>query len=109
MRYRQDKNGLTFQVRLTPNASKDVIEAWRAASDGSVHLAVRVRAVPEKGKANAALMALLAKQLGLPKRDLDVIRGTTSRLKTVRIAVEGAALQPVTALLEGFADECSTD
>lgn len=109
MRYRQDKDGLTFQVRLTPNASKDVIVAWRAASDGSVHLAVRVRAVPEKGKANAALMALLAKQLGLPKRDLDVIRGATSRLKTVRIAVEGAALQPVTALLEGFADECSTD
>lgn len=109
MRYRQDKDGLTFQVRLTPNASKDVIEAWRAASDGSVHLAVRVRAVPEKGKANAALVALLAKQLGLPKRDVDVIRGATSRLKTVRIAVEGAALQPVTALLEGFADECSTD
>jgi uncharacterized protein len=109
VRYRQDKDGLTFQVRLTPNASKDVIEAWRSASDGSVHLAVKVRAVPEKGKANAALVALLAKQLGLPKRDVDVIRGATSRLKTVRIAVEGAALQPVTALLEAFADECSTD
>ncbi len=109
MRYQTDRDGLTLQVRLTPNASKDAIEAWRSASDGSVHLAVKVRAVPEKGRANAALTALLAKQLGLPKRDLDVIRGATSRLKTVRIAVEGAALQPVTALLEAVPDECSTD
>ncbi|MAK64241.1 MAG: hypothetical protein CMF75_05775 [Maricaulis sp.] len=109
MRFVADTDGLTLQVRLTPNASRDVIEAWRAASDGSVHLAVKVRAVPEKGKANAALVALLAKQLGLPKRDVDVIRGATSRLKTVRIAVEGAALQPVAALLEAVPDECSTD
>ena len=105
----RDSRGLTLHIRLTPNAAKDALEAWRAASDGSVHLAARVRAIPEKGRANAALVALLAKQLAIPKRDVDVIRGATSRLKTVRIAVEGAALQPVTALLEAFADECSTD
>jgi uncharacterized protein YggU (UPF0235/DUF167 family) len=101
----RDSRGLTLHIRLTPNAAKDALEAWRAASDGSVHLAARVRAIPEKGRANAALVALLAKQLAIPKRDVDVIRGATSRLKTVRITAEGAALQSVAELLEALPDE----
>lgn len=95
-----DKDGVLLPVRLTPNAAKDAVEGWQAAADGSRHLAVRVRAVPEKGKANKALVALLAKHLGLPKRDVDVIRGATSRLKTVRIAAEGPALARIRTLLE---------
>lgn len=101
-----DGTGLLLPVRLTPNASRDAIEGWRETADGERHLAVRVRAVPEKGKANKALIALLAKQLGLPKRDVDVIRGTTSRLKTVRIEAEGPARSRIQTLLEAYPDEC---
>jgi hypothetical protein len=100
-----DDTGLLLPVRLTPNASKDAVEGWRASDDGSRHLAVRVRAVPEKGKANKALVALLAKHLGLPKRDVDVIRGATSRLKTVRIEAKGPAQARIRSLLEGTSDE----
>jgi len=100
-----DASGLVLHVRLTPNASADAVEGWQDSADGSRHLAVRVRAVPEKGKANKALIALLAKHLGLPKRDLDVIRGATSRLKTVRIEAEGPALARIRSLLEGPSDE----
>ncbi len=47
-----------------------------------------MRAVPEKGKANAALEKLLAKAVGVPRSAVAVIKGGTDRLKTVRI--EGA-------------------
>lgn len=99
-RVSSDETGLFLPVRLTPGASKDAVEGWRQSADGTWHLAVRVRAVPEKGKANTALIALVAKHLGLPKRDVDVIRGATSRLKTVRIEAEGPTLTHIRTLLE---------
>jgi uncharacterized protein YggU (UPF0235/DUF167 family) len=49
-------------------------------------LKARVRATPEKGAANAALEALIARVLGVPKSSVSVIAGGTSRLKTVTIA-----------------------
>ena len=44
-------------VRLTPNGGRDAIDGLEAAADGEEHLKVRVSAVPEKGKANQALIA----------------------------------------------------
>ena len=49
-------------------------------------LKARVRAVPEDGKANEALLRLIAKALDVPRRDLDVASGATSRTKVVRFA-----------------------
>ena len=46
---------------------------------------MRVTAVPERGKANAAVIALIAKALGVPKRNVEVVRGHTSRDKTISI------------------------
>ncbi len=109
MRVAVSDDAATLQVRLTPNASRDGIESWRVDAAGQSHLAARVRAIPEKGKANAALIALLAKQLAIPKRDIDVIRGATSRLKTVRIAAEGPEQARLVAQLEAFADERKPD
>jgi uncharacterized protein YggU (UPF0235/DUF167 family) len=51
-----------------------------------------VRAVPEKGAANAALEKLLAKALGLPASTVSVVAGGTSRLKTVRVPGDPASL-----------------
>jgi uncharacterized protein len=73
-------------VRVMPNASLDAVEGVVVRDDGQARLAMRVRAVPEKGKANKAVVALLAKTLGLPKSALSVTSGETSRDKTVRIA-----------------------
>lgn len=102
-------DAVTFHVRLTPGASRDEIVAWQSDAADRLHLAVRVRSVPEKGKANAALLALLAKRLAIPKRDIDVIRGATSRLKTVRIVAEGSLKAGLVAQLEAFADERNPD
>jgi len=53
--------------------------------DGSAVLRMRVKAVPDKGKANAAVIALLAKALGVPKSSVTLVSGDTARLKTIQI------------------------
>ncbi|WP_378947038.1 DUF167 family protein [Mesorhizobium sp. ANAO-SY3R2] len=84
--FRECRDGVELHVRLTPKSPRDTIEGVEATADGRSHLAARVRAVPEKGAANAALEKLMATALGLPKKTVSVIAGGTSRLKTVRIA-----------------------
>lgn len=90
--YRLTPEGLVLQVRVTPNASADRIEGVETRDDGNVVLRVRVRAVPDKGKANAAVVALLAKALGIPKSDIALTSGETSRFKTLRQSGDPAAL-----------------
>ena len=80
--------GLRLSVRLTPKSSRDAIDGVKTAADGNAHLAARVRAVPENGKANKALELLLAKTLGVPKSAVSVTGGHTSRLKTVSVACD---------------------
>jgi len=69
-----------IKVRLTPRAKRDAIEGWR----GDV-LRVRVVAPPVDGKANEALLRLLAEALGVPKSDLEIVAGAASRDKTVEV------------------------
>ncbi len=83
---------MTLHLRATPNAGADRIEGAEIRDDGNAVLRIRVAAVPDKGKANAAVLALLAKALGLPKAGLTLIAGETSRLKTVAIAGDAAEL-----------------
>jgi len=91
---------LSFHVRLTPKGGRDAVEGWAAASDGSEHLKARVRSVPEDGKANEALIGLLAKTLALPKSSLRLASGATSRLKRIEIAGQNTAA--IAALLEAL-------
>jgi uncharacterized protein YggU (UPF0235/DUF167 family) len=55
-------------------------------------LRVRVSAVPDRGKANASVVALLAKALGVPKSAIRVASGETARMKTVAVIGDSAAL-----------------
>jgi len=84
--------GLTLHLRVTPNAGLDRIEGIERRDDGQAVLRVRVAAVPDRGKANAATLALLAKALGLPKASLILVAGETARRKTIAVAGDGAAL-----------------
>ena len=90
-------------MRAQPNASKDAIEGLGVEASGQRYLRVRVRAAPEKGKANAAIEALLAKALGLPKSAVSVEKGETQRIKTVRI-VGGASIGQALEALTGESD-----
>ena len=83
---------VSFQVRLTPKGGRDAVEGWQAASDGSEHLKARVRATAEDGKANAALIALLAETLAVSKSSVRIASGATARLKRVEIAGDSATL-----------------
>jgi uncharacterized protein YggU (UPF0235/DUF167 family) len=71
--------GAEIVVRVTPNAGADTL----TIGDGIIQ--VRVTATPEAGKANAAVLALLAKALGVPKSALSIVRGETGRDKRVRL------------------------
>lgn len=84
--------GLLLDLRVTPNASADRIEGVETRADGRVVLRLRVRAVPDKGRANAAVTALLAKTLDLPKSAVGLVAGDTAREKTVRLEGDAATL-----------------
>lgn len=90
--YRHGPTGLSLFVRVTPNSGRDAIEGVEFRDDGTAVLRLRVRAVPDKGKANAAVVALLAKALGVPKSAVGVVSGETARLKTLAVAGEPDAL-----------------
>ena len=68
-------------VRAAPNASADAI----MLPDGGDALRIRVTAPPEDGRANEAILALLAKALGQPRSSLTLLRGATSRDKLIDI------------------------
>ncbi len=68
-------------VRITPRASRDEVTGER---DGVV--LVRVTAPPVDGAANEALVRLLAKALGVPRGDVAIASGATSRTKIVGVA-----------------------
>ncbi len=97
--WRRDADGILLSLRVTPNASADRIEGVEDRDDGSAVLRIRVIAVPDRGKANAAVTALLAKGLGIPKSTITLVSGDTARLKTVRLAGDPDALLAALAAL----------
>jgi len=90
--WREAKGGVLVALRVTPNAGADAIEGEEARDDGSRVLRVRVKAVPDKGKANAAVIALLAKKLGLPKSAITLESGETARMKILLVNGEAASV-----------------
>ena len=84
--WRRSGDDLLLALRLTPRASKDALEGLDQLSDGRIVLKARVRAVPENGKANEAILKLIAKSLELPRQTVRLESGATSRIKTLRIA-----------------------
>ena len=71
---------MDLQIRVRPRAGRNTIEI---GDDGQV--TVRVTAAPERGRANEAVVELLAKKLGVSKSSVTLVRGITSRDKVVRI------------------------
>ena len=74
-------------VRVTPKGGRDAVEGWTKDEAGRPVLKLRVAAAAADGAANAAVTALLAKALGVPKSAVRILAGQTARLK--RIEVEG--------------------
>jgi uncharacterized protein len=83
--------GLRLALRVTTRARRQGIGGVVQRPDG-VCLEVAVSAPPEDGKANAAVLALLAKALGIAKTDARVVQGASNRQKLVELAGDGAVL-----------------
>jgi uncharacterized protein (TIGR00251 family) len=71
---------ITLEIQLQPGAKRNEIAGFR---EGVLY--VKVNAVPEKGRANQALLGLLSETLGLPRSAFAIIRGQTSRNKVVSV------------------------
>ena len=85
-------DGIVLSLRLTPRGGRDSIDGIEQSADGRSVLRVRVRALASEGEANAALLKLIARTLGVAQREVGLIAGATSRLKRVTVAGSGPAL-----------------
>ncbi len=85
-------DGVTLTVRLTPRGGRDAIDGVARLADGRAVLKARVRAAATEGEANAALVRLIAKALGVPPRTVTLAAGATSRIKTLRVSGDGPTL-----------------
>lgn len=85
-------SGLSVTIRLTPRGGRDALDGIETLADGRSVLKARVRAAPTESEANAALVALLAKTLDVPRRTVTLAAGDTARIKRIVIEGDGAAL-----------------
>jgi uncharacterized protein YggU (UPF0235/DUF167 family) len=79
--------GIDIAVRVTPRGGRDLLAAGTPD-----HFAARLAAAPVDGAANAALIALVAKTFGIPRRQVVLISGDMSRLKRLRLSGAPQAL-----------------
>jgi hypothetical protein len=79
-------DGCTLSVRLHPDARKNSVTGVHGGA-----LKIALTAPPVEGKANEALIALLAEALHLPRARVSLVAGVTSRTKTIRITGKSAA------------------
>lgn len=89
------KGGVLMRISVQPRAQQPGVRGIRNGV-----LVVRLKAAPEKGKANKELIATLAKFLGVAKADMDIVSGTASRQK--RVLVKNLPLSHVTGKLVGL-------
>jgi uncharacterized protein YggU (UPF0235/DUF167 family) len=89
--FRRTPTGIDVVVRATPKSARDGVDGLTDTPQGPA-LAVRVRAVPDKGEANRAVERVVAEWLGVPKSSVAVSAGGKSRVKTVEIAGDAAKL-----------------
>ena len=80
MRSSRQADGTRLRVRVQPRAASDTIAGWELGV-----LRVRVTAPPVEGAANQALIALLARALGVPRAAVSIVRGDRSRDKLVAV------------------------
>lgn len=103
--WRRRADGLALAVRLTPKSSRDGIDGVRIDSAGNAHIAARVRAAPEKGAANTALVRLIADWMNVPVSAVTIVAGQSMRLKTVAVDGDPAELERhAVARLDGLLD-----
>jgi uncharacterized protein (TIGR00251 family) len=88
----REEGGIVLWLRLTPKGGRDAMEGVEALADGRAVIKARVRAAPEDGRANQALIELIAKALRVPRGSVSIVSGHTARIKKLSIAGDCARL-----------------
>ncbi|WP_455482197.1 DUF167 domain-containing protein [Bartonella sp. B35(2025)] len=86
MLYQVDTSGLILSVYLIPKASIDRIIGAEYKNDGKQYLVICLRAIPEDGKANKALIKFLSKQWKIPSSYISLKSGAASRYKRLHFS-----------------------
>lgn len=89
--YRKQDGGVRLKVRLTPRASRNALDGMVDTPDGPA-VQVRLNAPPVDGAANSALIAFLARELGMRKSDISIRAGLKSRIKSLELSGDPADL-----------------
>lgn len=90
--WRSVVGGVDVAVLAKPRSAQDGVDGIERLDDGTAWLRVRIRALPEDGKANDAITLVLAKALGVPRGQVDLVAGGGARRKRFRITGDAAAL-----------------
>jgi hypothetical protein len=102
---RKTGNGVALSLRVTPKAASARIGEIAEDASGRRFLRVYVREAPDKGKANDAVVKLVAKALKIPKSGIDVVSGATDRNKVIAIQDQSGDLMARLAVLLGERSE----
>ena len=78
--------GVKISLRVIPNASHNEVVGWRGSE-----LTIKLTATPVKGRANRQLCGFLAEVFGVSPAEIALLRGQTSRRKTIHVAGLSAA------------------
>ncbi|GGA37142.1 DUF167 domain-containing protein [Pelagibacterium lentulum] len=84
--FTQSGTDLFIRVRVTPNAARNAVAGLVMRADNRQFLAIRTSALAENGKANSAVIAIVAKALGVTKTSIAIATGSQSREKTLLIS-----------------------
>ena len=94
---------LRVAIRLSPRARTDCVVGVVPTAEGGCALKATVSAAPQDGRANEALLQLLARSWGVPRRHLSIVQGSATRNKVVAIAGDQRRLiEKITAAVSGL-------
>ncbi len=81
--FHQTDQGFFVNIRLTPSSKQNEIQGLYISPEAQVYLKVNVKAVPENGQANEALIYFMASELGVSKTHVSLVKGEASLFKTL--------------------------
>jgi hypothetical protein len=90
--WRAVDGGLDLDLQVQPGAKGDAVAGVVHGTEGRPALKLRVKAPPAEGKANAAVVRLLARRWGLPKSAFEIVSGAQSRAKRLHLRGDPADL-----------------
>lgn len=74
-----------LRIKVIPKSSKNEIVEIMQDSEGEETIKIRIKAVPEKGKANKELIKFISKELAIPSENISILSGKNDQLKLIKV------------------------